>query len=161
MGKKKSTKQPSTAEPDSDTNNDNDTPPPIQGYVEDEELELLQVDLGDMVKMKQVLDESVSAAVLEHVTEEYHWDNIKLLVMFAACVFAMIAQFAPIPFPESRPVLGVCGSLYFLLSGVLQLITTFVDKDSILWTKPVEATDPRVSKNADLTQYGWKIRSKC
>lgn len=54
--------------------------------------------------------------------------------MLASCVFAMIAQFAPLPFPESRPVLGVCGSLYFILSGILQLVTTYVDQDAILWT---------------------------
>lgn len=56
----------------------------------------------------------------------------------------MIAQFAPLPFPESRPVLGICGSLYFVLSGILQLITTYVDKDAILWTRPLaEATTQR------------------
>ena len=54
--------------------------------------------------------------------------------MLASCIFAMIAQFAPLPFPESRPVLGVCGSLYFILSGILQLVTTYIDQDAILWT---------------------------
>lgn len=54
--------------------------------------------------------------------------------MLASCIFAMIAQFAPLPFPESRPVLGVCGSLYFILSGILQIVTTYVDQDAILWT---------------------------
>lgn len=61
--------------------------------------------------------------------------------MLASCVFAMIAQFAPLPFPESRPVLGVCGSLYFILSGLLQFIITYIDKDAILWTTAETATD--------------------
>ena len=158
MGKKKSKVEATAAEVDASSATDTAGDEPIQGYVEDE-LELLQVDLGDMVKMKQVLDESVAAAVLEHVEEDYRWDNFKLCVMFLACVFAMIAQFAPIPFPESRPVLGVCGSTYFLLSGALQFITTFIDKDSILLTKPIEDSDARKKKNPDMAKYGLKIRS--
>lgn len=130
---------------------------------EEEELELLQVDLGDMVKLKQVLDETVAAAVLEHLPEDYAWDNCKLGIMFVACVFAMIAQFAPLPFPQSRPVLGVCGSLYFALSGVLQLIATFVDRDTILWTQRVTDRNRKPSvaplKNQDLERYGVRVRS--
>ena len=41
---------------------------------EEDELELLQVDLGDMIKLKQILDESVAAAVLKHIEEDYAWD---------------------------------------------------------------------------------------
>jgi len=127
---------------------------------EEEELELLQVDLGDMVKLKQVLDESVAGALLEnqHLPEDYVWDNWKLGIMFAACCFAMMAQFAPIPFPESRPILGLCGSLYFCLSGVLQLMATFVDRDAILWTLPTDPTSTTF-KNKDLSKCGLKVRS--
>lgn len=121
---------------------------------EEDELELLQVDLGDMVKLKQVLDETVAAAIVEQVPEDYRWDNIKLTIMFTACLFAAAAQFAPLPFPESRPVLGVCGTAYFVLSGILQLITTFIDKDSILLTKPVPD-----STNKDMQKYGLRVRS--
>lgn len=130
---------------------------------EEEEIELLQVDLGDMVKLKQVLDESVVIAILEHLPEDFAWDNVKLGIMFAACVFAMFAQFAPLPFPESRPIIGACGMLYFILSGVLQLIATFVDGDTILWTCPLTAANRKegapVPKNKDLEQYGVRVRS--
>lgn len=124
---------------------------PAADYEEDE-MELLQVDLGDMVKLKQVLDETVAATVLEHVPEDYRWDNFKLALMASACLFAMIAQFAPIPFPDSRPLLGVCGALYFVLSGILQFITTFIDKDTIVLTKPSETS-------ANLKEYGIRVRS--
>jgi len=139
---------------------------------EEEELELLQVDLGDMVKLKQVLDESVAGALLENqkLPEDHVWDNWKLGIMTAACCFAMFAQFAPIPFPESRPVLGICGSLYFALSGVLQLMATFVDRDAILWTLPVSSEGSSSSsakkdstkttyKNKELMKFGLKVRS--
>ena len=127
---------------------------------EEDELELLQVDLGDMIKLKQVLDEAVAAAVLERIEEDYGWDNIKLGLMTAACGFAIVAQFAEtiftqVPFPDSRPILGLCCCCYFVLSGILQLITIFVDQDSILLTKPKLS-----SKNEDLKRYGIRVRSQ-
>eukprot|EP00429_Kryptoperidinium_foliaceum_P038854 CAMPEP_0176162932 /NCGR_PEP_ID=MMETSP0120_2-20121206/83354_1 /TAXON_ID=160619 /ORGANISM="Kryptoperidinium foliaceum, Strain CCMP 1326" /LENGTH=207 /DNA_ID=CAMNT_0017500441 /DNA_START=75 /DNA_END=695 /DNA_ORIENTATION=- len=125
---------------------------------EEDELELLQVDLGDMVKLKQILDEAVAAALLDkYLEEDYRLDNIKLTIMVAACLFAVVAQFAPLPFPESRPVLGVCCCCYFILSGILQLITTFIDKDCILLTKSLPADK---TSNKDLQSYGVRVRSQ-
>ena len=125
---------------------------------EADELELLQVDLGDMVKLKQILDEAVAAVLLDKFLEEdYRLDNIKLSIMVTACLFAMVAQFAPLPFPESRPVLGACCCCYFILSGILQLITTFIDKDSILLTKPLQSTK---TSNTTLQKYGVRVRSQ-
>lgn len=139
---------------------------------DEEEIELLQVDVGDMIKVKQILDETVAASILEQIDEDYYLDNIKLIIMTAACAFAMVAQFAPIPFPDSRIVLGACCCCYFVLSGVLQLITTFIDVDSILITKPLKKdgssgsaeksnkTKPAQVKNKDLFQYGVRVRSQ-
>jgi signal peptidase complex subunit 2 len=139
---------------------------------DEEEIELLQVDVGDMIKVKQILDETVAAALLEHINEDYKLDNIKLAIMALACTFAMVAQFAPIPFPESRIVLGGCCCCYFILSGILQLITSFVDIDSILITKPLskqgsngngpEEKKTKLSqiKNRDLFQYGVRVRTQ-
>jgi len=121
---------------------------------DDNEIELLQVDVGDMMKLKQILDETVASTVLEQIQEDYRLDNAKLALMSTACLFACIAQFAPIPFPDSRPVLGACCCLYFILSGILQLITTFIDKDCILLTKTSDDT-----KNKDLQQHGIRVRS--
>ena len=123
---------------------------------EEDELELLQVDLGDMVKLKQILDESVASAILEQMEEDYRLDNFKLAIMVSACLFAVVAQFAPIPFPASRPLLGICCCIYFILSGVLQLITTFIDKDSILLTKPLVKN----VKNRDMEKHGVRVRSQ-
>jgi signal peptidase complex subunit 2 len=126
--------------------------------------ELLQIELGDMVKLKQVLDEAVAQAIVEPahhmIQEDTKWDNFKLLLMTLACVFAMIGQFAPIPFPESRPILGVCCCLYFLLSGILQFITTYIDCDSILATLPPKSKTGKPCSNADLAQSGVCVRSQ-
>lgn len=141
---------------------------------EEEELVLLQVDTGDIIKLKQILDETVANTFLSENTleghdprakniglvEDHKLNNIKLILMTVACIFAMIAQFSPLPFPESRPLLGFCCAVYFMLSGVLQLITTFLDKDCILITKPLPETSAELSKkNPNLTKYGLRVRA--
>lgn len=70
--------------------------------------------------------------------EHFYWDNIKLGLMVVACAFAMVAQFYPMPFPESRPLLGVCCVSYFLASTIIQLIVSYVEQDAILTTQPHE-----------------------
>jgi hypothetical protein len=71
----------------------------------------------------------------------YRSDNMKLLLMFLACVAAMIAQFFPVPFPENRMILGICCGSYFLMSCVLQYIVTFVDQDTIAITNSFKVSD--------------------
>jgi len=90
---------------------------------------------------------------------DYAWDNFKLLIMFVSCLFALCAQFYPIPFPDSRPLLGVCCTAYFVLSGVLQFIMTYVDKDMIMLTKAgagkealrIRTSFPRFQETFNLT----------
>lgn len=94
------------------------------------------IETGDSVKVKQVLDDSTMAAVVDAGFEaNYSWENFKLFLMFLSCVFAMLAQFYPMPFPDSRLLLAVCCGLYFIISTVLQCIVVFVDKDTIMFTK--------------------------
>ena len=98
------------------------------------------IETGDSVKVKQVLDDATIKAIIEGGGYEanFSWENTKLLLMFISCVFAMVAQFYPLPFPISRPLLAVCCAAYFVISTVLQYFVTFVDKDTILFTKPKE-----------------------
>ncbi len=87
--------------------------------------------------MKQVLDDATHEAIREAGYEiNYASENLKLFLMFLSCVSAVVAQFYPIPFPKSRPLLGVCCAIYFILSSILQFIVTFIDKDTIIITKP-------------------------
>lgn len=159
MAKKKSgTKDAPTAKAVPETDAKETAKDGEEEVYEEDELELLQVDLGDMVKLKQILDEAVAAALLDkYLEEDYRLDNIKLAIMVAACLFAVVAQFAPLPFPDSRPILGACCCCYFILSGILQLITTFIDKDSILLTKPLSA---QKTSNKDLQKNGVRVRSQ-
>ncbi|EWM25703.1 Signal peptidase complex subunit 2 [Nannochloropsis gaditana] len=106
----------------------------------DEEEEPLHIDTGDQMKVKQVLDEAVVKAIVDAGYEEnFFYDNIKLALMVIACVFALIAQFYPMPFPESRPLLGVCCLAYFLASTIIQLIVSYVEQDTILTTQPLRS----------------------
>ena len=98
-------------------------------------MECQTIETGDSIKVKQVLDETVVETIMAIGFEQsYSWDNLKLLLMVVSCVFAMVAQFYPMPFPESRPLQGACCAGYFVLSGVLQFMITFVDKDTIMTT---------------------------
>eukprot|EP00559_Dactyliosolen_fragilissimus_P000545 CAMPEP_0184862732 /NCGR_PEP_ID=MMETSP0580-20130426/7446_1 /TAXON_ID=1118495 /ORGANISM="Dactyliosolen fragilissimus" /LENGTH=257 /DNA_ID=CAMNT_0027360703 /DNA_START=29 /DNA_END=802 /DNA_ORIENTATION=+ len=154
----------------------------VEEEEEDEEVEeeivYLQVDTGDVIKLKQILDETVAGTFLEdqhalidgntrvtkriNLQEDHSLNNIKLSVMIIACIFAATAQFAPLPFPESRYVLGACCVAYFIMSGILQLILTFVDKDAILITKPMTkdgTTEACIKKNPALLTHGLRIRT--
>jgi len=172
MGKKKSKNvEPEVKEPEDEVEDEVEEDEEDEDE-DEEEIELLQVDVGDMVKVKQILDETVAATILEFIDEDYYLDNIKLVIMTAACLFAMVAQFAPIPFPDSRIVLGLCCCCYFILSGILQLITTFIDQDSILITQPLskdgtngsgpeeKKRKPSQVKNKDLFKHGIRVRSQ-
>lgn len=95
-----------------------------------------KIETGDSIKVKQVLDDATVEAVQDMgYLPDYKLENLKLLLMLLSCLFAMTAQFYPIPFPSSRPLLGVCCASYGLLSLVLQFIITYIDGDTILQTK--------------------------
>lgn len=67
------------------------------------------IETGDSVKVKQVLDECMVDSVKESgYNINYGLENLKLFLMFLCCVFAMMAQFSPTPFPENLTLLGVC-----------------------------------------------------
>jgi signal peptidase complex subunit 2 len=95
------------------------------------------IETGDSIKVKQVLDDATMAAITDAgYIANYSWENFKLFLMFLSCLFAVTAQFFPIPFPASRPLLAVCCASYFIISSILQFIVTFIDKDTIMFTRP-------------------------
>lgn len=141
----------------------------------EEEMELLQVDVGDIIKVKQILDETVAGTMLSddlsshgeavQLQEEYTHDNIKLILMTVACSFAGVAQFGLAKdFPQNRMLLGVCCAAYFCISGILQLIMTFIDKDCIMMTKPLKDTEAiklvKKGGNKEMDKYGIRVRSQ-
>jgi len=69
----------------------------------------------------------------EDMPDNAVWGNTKLGLMLVACISACVAQFYPLPFPLNRALLAACVFVYFLISGILQYITTFVDRDVIFY----------------------------
>ena len=141
----------------------------------EEEMELLQVDVGDVIKVKQILDEAVAETLVSEelsshgdkvqLEEDYRHENIKLFLMALACVFAAVAQFGlASDFPNNRMWLGICCASYFCLSGVLQLIMAFIDKDCIMMTKAVSDDDMikliKKSGNKEMDKYGIRVRTQ-
>lgn len=61
--------------------------------------------------------------------EDTSWVNAKMLLMLLASISALVAQFYPLAFPLNRLLLAVCTAVYFALSGVLQAMVTFFDRD--------------------------------
>ena len=122
---------------------------------DDEELfDLQTIETGDSVKVKQVLDEAIVEAINNAgYQQNFYWENFKLLLMLLSCVFAMTAQFYPIPFPDSRPLLGLCCASYFLLSVVLQYIITYVDKDTVMITNPVPGPEHEMRVRSSFPRY--------
>mmetsp|Transcript_41668 Transcript_41668/g.130551 ORF Transcript_41668/g.130551 Transcript_41668/m.130551 type:complete len:199 (+) Transcript_41668:288-884(+) len=123
----------------------------------EEEVEVMHIDTGDMIKVKQVLDEAAVVALAEmDYEEDYFTDNIKLTVMVISCAFAMVAQFYPMPFPDSRPLLAVCCAGYFVFSCILQFIVTYIDKDTIMFIKPkmeVTGSDNRLLLKSNFPRF--------
>lgn len=98
------------------------------------------IETGDSVKVKQVLDDSIVDALTDdrygNYTPNYSYEDKKFLLMFFACAAALIAQFYPMPFPDSRGLIFVCCAVYFIISFILQVLQSFVDKDCILILHP-------------------------
>jgi signal peptidase complex subunit 2 len=57
------------------------------------------------------------------------------------------------PFPQSRPLLGICCFSYALLSAILQYIVSFIDKDTILLTKSRNGQPEELRIRASFPKY--------
>jgi hypothetical protein len=81
MAKKKSKKASTTDEGDENDGQQQEQQEGAADAAENEEgakEEPFQVELGDIVKVKQVLDETVAIAIADHLPEDFYWDNVKL-----------------------------------------------------------------------------------
>merc|ERR1719454_1658385 len=90
------------------------------------------INTGDGVTLKAQLDDNIIKVLGETgFTEDHFWSNVKLLLLSGASIVALVAQFYPMPFPDSRTLLAVCCVLYLVFNVVLQVITWFVEQDKI------------------------------
>ena len=75
-----------------------------------------KIDLDDQFTLKHTLDDAAAVYVTESLNfkEDFWSSNLKLGIMTFACAVALLAQFFPMPFPESRVYVGICISIILM-----------------------------------------------
>jgi hypothetical protein len=69
--------------------------------------------------------------------EERHTvTDVKILLGAVCIAFALYAQFHPAKFPDNWNVLAACVVGYFTFNSILTLYTTFIERGTIIFTKP-------------------------
>lgn len=126
-----------------------------------------KIDVSDSQALKKTVDDAVGDVLFSDAVgfQEYMgWSNRRLLLMTAAAAAGFAAQFAPIPLPQGRLILGALVTLFFILYGALQYLTMFVDKDYIIMTRVrgVWNTSSHLfSAHFGLAAIGCRIVSHC
>lgn len=97
-----------------------------------------KVNIGDSATIKRMLDDAVIKVLLDQTEEGLGYvedtalSNLKLVVGFAGVGASLVSHIYPAPFPKNWLVLLLCCAWYFLMSGILQLILSFCELESIL-----------------------------
>ena len=93
--------------------------------------------LGDTSTMKRLLDDAVIAVLLDkeeghEYVEDTSMSNLKLVIGFSGGGASLASHAYPATFPNNWWVLLFCCSFYFAMSGILQLLLSFVELESII-----------------------------
>jgi len=96
----------------------------------------IKVNREDGAAMKRVLDDAVIKYITEGAKfqEDTKYGDITLVLSAISVALALTAQFYPAAFPQNYFVLLICATSYFILSGILQYILMYIEKDNIIFT---------------------------
>ena len=108
-----------------------------QKKVKEIELTPKKTALGDTATIKRIMDDAVISVVLDKeegqgYLEDTSMSNLKLVIGFAGVGSSLLSHVYPATFPRNWWVLLFCCAFYFAMSGVLQLLLSFVELESIL-----------------------------
>ena len=124
---------------------------------EDEEYEPAPtVDIFDHTAVRHMLDETVAsyASDVMCLEENLYSSNLKLGIMTFACSIAMFGQFFPLDkFSWGRYFVGFCCAMYFIASGILQLVYWYVDQDIIFTSDYYEDLGKSMRIRTNLQQH--------
>lgn len=95
------------------------------------------VNTSDSSALKKALDDGVANILLSHLDfkENVWWTTRRLGLMTATALAGCAAQFAPIPLPAGRWLLGGLVLVFFIFNGLLNFMNYYVDRDYIFLTK--------------------------
>lgn len=101
------------------------------------ELTLKRTHLGDTATIKRLMDDAAIHVILDPdeghgYVEDTSMSNLKLVVGFAGVGASLVSHVYPATFPKNWWVLLACCAWYFAMSGVLQLLLSFVELESML-----------------------------
>ena len=141
---------PKPTETDDDDAEDVDyIPPPI-------------IDVCDQTAVRHALDETCASYITDELglEEDEYSSNLKLQIMAFACAVAMVGQFFPIKkFWFGRYLVGCCCAIYFVSSGILQLVYWYVDANIIMKSLPDPDNDNKVLQlRTELPPYETKYK---
>ena len=95
--------------------------------------------LGDSATIKRILDDAVISVILDdkefdgfEYKEDSALSNLKLVIGFSSVGASLVSHVYPATFPRNWWCLLLCCAWYFAMSGVLQLLLSFVELDSML-----------------------------
>eukprot|EP01137_Pigoraptor_chileana_P019758 Opistho-2@81228 len=127
--------------------------------------EPLRIDLYDAAGIKNGLDDTIRAYVIEDLgyNEDHRYTDLKLALCGIASLFSAVALVYNffVPFPDCKPVLATCAIGYFLITGFVTVLSMFYEKNTIIVAREpgtqdvleVESRLPRFDENYSVTLH--------
>lgn len=116
-----------------------------------------KTSLGDSGTMKRMLDDAAIKVLLDSGGLAYEEDtglsNVKLVVGFAGVGASLISHVYPATFPKNWWVLLACCAFYFICSGILQFLLSFVELESILLLKGKVGPDGKRGAGVNVSSH--------